>query len=112
MHSPFGEQSCVCVVHSLISKNSYTKRKKIYNKQVKTLLIFSTFIVLTALVRNNVCLTKYGGKETLSTTMMMMMMMVMIIIIIIIPLFALGRIFTANTIVAELMHEPNNLNQT
>ena len=44
--------------------------------------------------------------------MMMMMMMVMIIIIIIIPLFALGRIFTANTIVAELMHEPNNLNQT
>ena len=118
MHSPFGEQSCVCVVHSLISKNSYTKRKKIYNKQVKTLLIFSTFIVLTALVRNNVCLTKYGGKETLSTTMMimmmmtMMMMMMVIIIIIIIPLFALGRIFRANTIVAEQMHEPNNLNQT
>ena len=78
---------------------------------------------MTALVRNNVCLTKYGGKETLSTTMMMMMMMmtmmmmmmmmmVMIIIIIIIPLFALGRIFRANTIVAEQMHEPNNLNQT
>ena len=79
---------------------------------------------MTALVRNNVCLTKYGGKETLSTTMMMMMMMMtmmmmmmmmmmaMIIIIIIIPLFALGRIFRANTIVAEQMHEPNNLNQT
>ena len=39
-------------------------------------------------------------------------MMVMIIIIIIISLFALGRIFRANAIVAEQMHEPNNLNQT
>ena len=39
-------------------------------------------------------------------------MMVMIIIIIIISLFALGRIFRANAIVAQQMHEPNNLNQT
>ena len=44
--------------------------------------------------------------------MMMMMMVVMIIIIIIVPLFALGRIFRANAIVAEQIHEPNNLNQT
>ena len=44
--------------------------------------------------------------------MIMMMMMMMMIIIIIISLFALGRIFRANAIAAEQMHEPNNLNQT